>query len=131
MIQDIINETLKVGEKEIFKPASKKEIQKRTEDRAATLQARKAEYIKQGKYIPVDKKTHDMDYAAYQLIRQLDRHLDALMREHSNPDHSDDCACDLDVLDDLGEDYEIADIPGTEATVNRRCLRCGGYVELR
>ena len=103
-------------EEEIFKPADKDEVAKRKEDRKKAL--------KNKPIIPVDDDAVRLDSLRWNTTVELENRLRVLRGRYE----VSECACDPEVLDEHGEDWEYAEIPVEEGYTYRYCLRCGGHI---
>ena len=116
MTKDLLT-TLKEAEASPFVPASKDELKQRKADRLKELVAKGVP--------PVDQEAMDLSGQIWTLTTKIENRL-RLLRDKYNVN---ECQCDWEVLDALGEDQESHDIPGENGYYNRYCLRCGGSVE--
>ena len=100
-----------------FKPADKDELAQRKADNLKAMIAKGVP--------PVDDEAMKLSGQIWELTTKIEDRLSLLRDKYK----VDECKCDWEVLDALGEDQESHDIPGENGYYNRYCLRCGGSVE--
>ena len=104
----------------VFKPADKEELAKRRE-------ANKQELLKKG-LRPPDEEAVRLDVAYWRAENALENRLRELEVESGANERDGRCVCE-EIVDALGEEQEATDIPGESGYLQRRCLRCGGYID--
>ena len=111
-----IAQVQKIFEKDdVFKPASKAELDAR---RAARLKELNSKPL-----IPVDDTAIDLDGKRWTADQKLSKRVGEL-REKYNV--GDKCICNSEVIELHGEENEFCTFAGENGYMDAYCLRCGG-----
>ena len=123
-MRDIIQHISEV--KDPFPPADSDDVKKRQIEDKAKLEKRK----KESGIRDVDEDAVTFSTNMWQWHNQLYNRLAELRRRSgvSRLGGSINCNCDLDALEDAGEERETCDLIGDNEYVDIHCLRCGGQV---
>ena len=104
-----------------FKGADKDDVAKRK----AEHDANRAKALKAAGILPVDTAASDLTQHTWYALEKLENRLDDLRAEKGT---GTECECDMEKLEEAGEDPEYCSLFG-EDYIENYCLRCGGYVD--